>query len=89
MLANGGYANDQASLSDATAVPLQHPVASGHEDDSDNESVCSLRSTAAYSVAELMAPASFKSVKFISGIKERTQGTFSNTQVSNTCRKRV
>ena len=57
----GGDANDQASLPDATAEILQVTVASGHEFDSDNKSVCSIRSTEEYSVVDFMAPGSFKS----------------------------
>ena len=73
MLASGGDANDQASLSDAATEILQLVVASGHECDSDNESVCSIRSTAEYSVAEFMAPASFKSGSLSAALKREHQ----------------
>ena len=69
MLASGGDANDQASSPDAATEISQLVVASGHERDSDNESVCSIRSTAEYSVAEFMAPASFKSGSLSAALK--------------------
>ena len=73
MLASGGDANDQASLPDAATEISQLVVASGHECDSDNESVCSIRSTAEYSVAEFMAPASFKSGSLKAALKREHQ----------------
>ena len=73
ILASGGDANDQALLPDAATEILQLVVASGHECDSDNESVCSIRSTAEYSVAEFMAPASFKSGSLSAALKREHQ----------------